>query len=174
MGYGVKRRRWAAMKSGIFVLVLFPSLFMFECALPAEEPVEHRVCCSIGGTAFVFDKGATDGETVPHVDGNDLYFHATTDNLTENGLSLMEGHVMAIDWGMDADAAPGKTGAFDLDIAYTDANGGVFVGVSGSIVITRYDAAGGDVEGTFSGSIAPLGGGADVAVENGSFTIKRL
>ncbi len=171
----MKKRKWTAI---FWILPIFALGLVIGCAGSGDGdgddfPAGYHVQCTIGGTTFNFAKGSTDGEPVAHIVKDWMYFHSTTEDLLQADLDALNGHVIALDWAV-AGAAPGLTGTFTLQlIHYVDQSGNEFTG-TGSVTILKYDAVGGDVEATFSGSITPVAGGAAVAVTDGTFRIKRI
>jgi hypothetical protein len=165
------------MQNWIMISVCCLSLLFFDCSTPSSNPdfpPEYHVQCTIGGTTYNFSKGATNGETVAHIVGDWMYFHATTDNLTQNQLDNLDGHCIAIEW---SNGLAGQTGTFsgaNAFIDYVDPIKTDFQSTSATITILKYDDVGGNVEGTFSGVVQELGGLAVKNVTNGTFRIKRI
>jgi hypothetical protein len=171
----------------VFFTILCAVMFV-SCPAPggSHELPDHYILFYIDGQRCLFDKGLTDVETeafAGHWGATHTTIFATPDTGKVedfNNLNLSSFIKVGIeDWYDIGNDTPGNTGDIILEFLdyYDGATDTLYqlkfnINTPDTATVTSNASVGGDITGTFSGTV--VSGGQELEVTSGSFKVKRV
>lgn len=167
------------MKKWVFIVFCVVVVATFGILVScSSEGAAYYVRFSADGQSYEFTKGYTDignGDAVALISGDTyLLITGTTDNISSDDIGNPEVEVQNAVWvvliGTTAGTYDEEGG---IETAYIAINGVTYVPLALSITVSVINEIGSTIEGTFTATLTPEGGGDAVVIADGEFKLYR-